>query len=112
MENTIYDLKLHDQMTVNNGINLITVLRVPGGWIYGVGERGIFVPYCEPKYSAIGMDFSGNELTEDNLGSGQAIIYKGNEYKTGHRRGGLVELYKDKFLGDTVQIRDIRLVRP
>ena len=46
---TIYDLKLHESLNTNFGI---TVIRVPGGWIYDCWDyssdsfkRGIFVPF-------------------------------------------------------------------
>ena len=42
MEKTIYDLKLHEIMTINNGQ---LIMRVPGGWIYKIDDKYIFVPY-------------------------------------------------------------------
>jgi hypothetical protein len=37
MENTIFDLKLHEEFDSNSG--LITILRVSGGWIYKFYKR-------------------------------------------------------------------------
>jgi len=54
---TIYDLKLHESITLENGVT--KVIRVPGGWIYtnswveyggldntpAVGLSSVFIPY-------------------------------------------------------------------
>ena len=43
MENTIYDLKLHESLQIREGLY---VFRVPGGWIYADQKTvPIFVPY-------------------------------------------------------------------
>jgi hypothetical protein len=49
MEKTIYDLKLHETLKINNYLN---VMRVAGGWIYSSVASDdmftdIFVPYSE-----------------------------------------------------------------
>lgn len=62
MPKTIYDLELHEEMSLSN---TLVVMRVPGGWVYsygyvdsladnqGVGKlvvktgACIFVPYCD-----------------------------------------------------------------
>ena len=46
-DNSIYGLKLHEYMIINN---FWVVLRVPGGWIYmeqraGQSNSGVFVPF-------------------------------------------------------------------
>jgi hypothetical protein len=44
-EKTIYQLKLHEELTLNRSIS---VLRVPGGWIYRFDNRDtnyVFVPF-------------------------------------------------------------------
>jgi hypothetical protein len=40
--NEIYKLKLHQETFTDDGIY---ILRVPGGWIYGIGNNNVFVPY-------------------------------------------------------------------
>lgn len=48
MSNDIYTLKLHEKLTLKVGEHeWITVLRVPGGWIYSLtlDEKLVFVPY-------------------------------------------------------------------
>jgi hypothetical protein len=42
--NEMYKLKLNQGTFVDDGVY---VLRVPGGWIYGIGNNNIFVPYNE-----------------------------------------------------------------
>jgi len=49
---TIYDLGLHEPLTLANGMS---VMRVPTGWIYDmwdiekdIAKSGIFVPYHTP----------------------------------------------------------------
>lgn len=46
---SIYDLGLHDRMSLGAGL---TVTRVPGGWIY----NNVFVPYSE--------EFKGSDHTK------------------------------------------------
>jgi hypothetical protein len=36
MEKEIYNLKLHDKLILKDDDNHITILRVPGGWLYTV----------------------------------------------------------------------------
>jgi hypothetical protein len=38
----IYNLELHESADFENGLS---VLRVPGGWIYTQNEISVFVPY-------------------------------------------------------------------
>ena len=59
MDNELYEMKLHEEISIYSGLN---VMRVPGGWIYKsfneqVGgawsESSVFVPFdnefCEGK---------------------------------------------------------------
>ena len=52
-ERTIYDLKLHEDMFIQDNFEKnINVLRVAGGWIYTYfrldqGQmNSVFIPYC------------------------------------------------------------------
>lgn len=45
----VYNLNLHESVTLNNGI---VIMRVPGGWIYDcwdcqldTSKAGVFVPF-------------------------------------------------------------------
>tara|TARA_B100000378_G_C17772881_1_gene317323 strand:- start:222 stop:386 length:165 start_codon:yes stop_codon:yes gene_type:complete len=54
MADSIYDLNLHEGMTIhNNGRISVEVLKVPGGWIYHYktqnGISGTFVPYNDEQ---------------------------------------------------------------
>ena len=61
MEKTIYDLKLHEELGVfiqdsskeyETGY-YISIIRVPGGWIYRIDQTAVFVPFhgeFDPKY--------------------------------------------------------------
>jgi len=43
MEN-VYAMKLHETITLD--ANVLTITRVPGGWIYRMsGESSVFVPF-------------------------------------------------------------------
>ena len=65
MNDNIYDMKLHEEIDLGN---FISVLRVPGGWIYttneGISESGYdasscFVPYSKefrPKQIGVEME--------------------------------------------------------
>lgn len=53
-DKSIYEMQLHDVITVEKENTRIRIIRVPGGWIYGLNERSvrniidttsIFVPY-------------------------------------------------------------------
>lgn len=52
---TIYDLNLHETITLN--LSLVKVMRVPSGWLYTTRVEGsqtpvqTFVPYCEKEAS-------------------------------------------------------------
>ena len=41
-EPTIYDLKLHQALQLNNQVE---IARVPGGWVYTIRGRSVFVPF-------------------------------------------------------------------
>lgn len=42
MEKTIYEIKLHESITING----LEIIRVPGGWIYSRYPNAlVFVPY-------------------------------------------------------------------
>jgi hypothetical protein len=49
------------------------------------------------------------ELNEDTLNCNVSVIYKGITFKTGNRKGYLVELYKDGTFFRTVSMKDIIL---
>lgn len=46
MEKTIYELDLHEEVFVGNGIR---ATRVPGGWIYKKSGQSTFVPFCDER---------------------------------------------------------------
>ena len=54
-EKTIYDLKLHESLVVQNSLGgNMEVTRVPGGWVYAFEFPGfrqsplVFVPFTNP----------------------------------------------------------------
>ncbi len=50
MENNIYDLELNEGLDIVEDQLHITIVRVPGGWIYRTlinnVTNAVFVPYC------------------------------------------------------------------
>jgi hypothetical protein len=52
-ERNIYNMKLHQTLTVEDGNLFTTVLRVPGGWMYRSYDKShqictsAFVPYTD-----------------------------------------------------------------
>ena len=61
--------------------------------------------------SQSGKNFSGNNITEDNLRSHQKVLYKNKEYITGNRYHNLVELWIDgKLKISNADMKDIRLI--
>ncbi len=73
MEKSIYDLKLHECVTMPWGI---TIMRVPGGWIYDAWnpdtdcfKLGMFIPYSN-EFQNSGINepciFESDNTTPEN----------------------------------------------
>lgn len=44
---SVYELKLHESVTISNKNRIYTVTRVPGGWLYESNNGIAFVPYTD-----------------------------------------------------------------
>lgn len=56
----IYNLKLHESLYIEDGD--ITVLRVPGGWVYKTGQNQVFVPFIQSFVHDEQMNFNSFPL--------------------------------------------------
>ena len=46
MNDDIYKMTLHSVCTKWIDDDYVTIIRVPGGWLYYIKKQVVFVPYC------------------------------------------------------------------
>ena len=63
------------------------------------------------KCSDFGKNWKGKTLNEDNLYSGIIVVWRKKLFKTGNRKGDMVELVRDGIFTRTVKMDRISLIK-